>query len=81
MTPIENPNTTNVSERDAKMQSEIKAFLECGCEWAEMWADENVVPQRNVQLYYKNARQMRVTNEIEFCNKKHKTLAHRKEKK
>lgn len=59
MTPIE-PKTVGISERSKKVQEEIQAFIDANCECAEVWKDETVGTGRNVDIYKKELRVMRI---------------------
>lgn len=79
MTPIQEYRIT--SERDQKMISEIEEFLAAGCQAAELWKDETVGSERNVQLYYRAARRMGVKSGlISFHQKRGNIIVRRTSK-
>ena len=59
MTPIE-PKITGISVRSKKVQEEIQAFIDANCECAEVWKDETVGTGRNVEIYKRELRAMRI---------------------
>lgn len=61
MTPItEYELKTNQSERSIKVASEINEFVQTDCEMAYVWFDENVTIGRNVDIYKRALRQLRI---------------------
>lgn len=74
MTPItEYELKTNQSERSIKVASEINEFVQADCEMAYVWFDENVTIGRNVDIYKRALRQLRIF-EIKVVQKNKKVV-------
>lgn len=74
MTPIE-PKQRPCPDRDQKMQAEIQAFLDAGCDAAELWKDESVTTGRNVDLYARACRRMRIEyGKYDLCQRRGKVI-------
>ena len=61
MTPITEYELKNKpSERTLKVESEINEFVQADCEMAYVWFDENVTIGRNVNIYKRALRHLRI---------------------
>lgn len=74
MIPITEFELKNVpSERSIKVQNEINEFVQADCEMAYVWIDENVTIGRNVDIYKRALRHLRIFD-IKAFQKNHKVV-------